>query len=148
MVDASLVAAIVLRLPYSEPATRGITAWQRAGEELLAPVLLEYELAAVLRKAVVADWLTTDMAVQAMEHLLALDIRCLLPTAELHGQALRWAQRLGHTKTYDAHYLAVAEQEGAELQTADRRLANGARQAGVAWVQWIGHRRKSHDIWE
>ena len=49
VVNASLVAAIVLPLPYSEPATRGITAWQRAGEELLAPVLLEYELAAVLR---------------------------------------------------------------------------------------------------
>jgi len=46
---------------------------------------------------------------------LPLNIRCLPPTPRLHEQALRWAHRLGHSKTYDAHYLAVAEQERVEL---------------------------------
>jgi len=138
VVDASLVAAIILPLPYSDQVARSIAIWQRAGQALLAPLLLEYEVAAVLRKAVVADWLTTDLAVQAMDDVRALDIHCLPPTVRLHEQALRWAQRLGHSKTYDAHYLAVAEQERAELWTADRRLVNGARQAGVPWVRWIG----------
>jgi len=115
VVDASLVAAIILPLPYSDQVARSIAIWQRAGQALLAPLLLEYEVAAVLR-----------------------DIHCLPPTVRLHEQALRWAQRLGHSKTYDAHYLAVAEQEQVDLWTADRRLVNGARQAGVPWVHWIG----------
>ncbi|HSR30541.1 MAG TPA: type II toxin-antitoxin system VapC family toxin [Anaerolineae bacterium] len=60
------------------------------------------------------------------------------PPVHLHERALRWADRLGHSKAYDAHYLALAEQEGIELWTADRRLANGAQQAGAHWVHWIG----------
>ena len=138
VIDANLVAAIVLPLPYSDQATRRITAWKQAGVEMLAPVLLEYEIAAVLRKAVVAQWFTTDVAIEAMANILALNVECLPLTPNLHEQALRWAHRLGHSKTYDAHYVALAEQEGAELWTADRRLANGARQLGVPWVHWIG----------
>jgi predicted nucleic acid-binding protein len=138
VIDANLIAALILPLPYSEQATQKITAWQRAGLELLAPVLLEYEIAAVLRKAVVAQWLTTDLAIEAMGRVLTLNVRCLAPTAPLHERALRWADQLGHAKAYDAHYLALAEQEGIELWTADRRLAKGAQQAGARWVHWIG----------
>lgn len=138
VIDANLIAAIVLPLPYSDQATEKIMAWKRAGRELLAPILLEYEIAAILRKAVVARWLTNDLAVEAFGQILTLNVRCLAPTAHLHERALRWADRLGHTKTYDAHYLALAEQEGIELWTADMRLANGAQQAGAHWVHCIG----------
>jgi predicted nucleic acid-binding protein len=138
VIDANLVAAIVLPVPYSDQATQRITAWKQAGVELLAPLLLEYEVASVLRRAVIARWLTNDDAVEALGQILTLRIQCLPPTPLLHEQALHWAHRLGHTKTYDAHYMALAEQEGAELWTADKRLVNGARQAGVSWVHWIG----------
>jgi len=138
VIDANLIAAVVLPLPYSDRATQRLISWKRAGLELLAPVLLEYEIAAVLRRAVVAHWLTTDLAVEAIGKVLALNVRCLTPTPSLHERALRWADRLGHSKAYDAHYLALAEQEGIELWTADRRLANGAQQAGAHWVHWIG----------
>lgn len=138
VIDSNLIAAVVLPLPYSDQATQKIIAWKRAGAELFAPVLLEYEIAAILRKAVVARWLTTDLAVEAIGEVLALNVRCLTPTANLHERALRWADRLGHSKAYDAQYLALAEQEGIELWTADRRLANGAQQAGAHWVHWIG----------
>jgi len=138
VVDANLIAALVLPLPYSDQATQRISAWKRAGLELLAPVLLEYEIAAILRKAVVAQWLSTDLAVEAMGKVLTLHIRCLTPTAHLHERALHWADRIGHSKAYDAHYLALAEQEGIKLWTADRRLANGAQRAGASWVHWIG----------
>jgi len=138
VVDANLVAALVLPLPCSNQATQKIVAWKRAGLELLAPVLLEYEIVAILRKAVVAQWLTTDLAVEAVGQILTLNIRCLAPTAHLHERALRWADRLGLSIAYDAHYLALAEQEGIELWTADRRLAHGSLQAGAHWVHWIG----------
>jgi len=138
VIDANLIAALVVPLPYSDQATQKIVAWRRAGVELLAPVLLEYEITAILRKAVVAQWLTTDLAVEAIGEILTLNIQCLAPTAHLHERALRWAERLGHSKAYDAQYLALAEQEGIELWTADRRLASGAQQAGAHWVHCIG----------
>jgi predicted nucleic acid-binding protein len=87
---------------------------------------------------VVAGLLSTALAAEAMRKVMALNIRCLPPTLELHERALHWADRLGHSKTYDAHYLALAEQQRAAFWTADRRLANGTRQAGVTWVHWIG----------
>ena len=52
--------------------------------------------------------------------------------------AYAWAERLGQSRAYDAQYLAVAEQEGLELWTADRRLVRNAEQAGVRWVRRIG----------
>jgi predicted nucleic acid-binding protein len=60
---------------------------------------------------------------QALEHLTQIRARL----KEEHG-------------IYEGDLLAEvkAEQEGAELWTADKRLANGARQAGVSWVHWIG----------
>jgi len=138
VIDANLIAALVVPLSYSGQATQKMVVWKEVGVQLLAPVLLEYEITAILRKAVVAQWLTTDLAAEAIGEILSLDIQCLAPTAHLHERALRWAERLGHSKAYDAHYLALAEQEGIELWTADRRLANGAQQAGAHWVHWIG----------
>ena len=138
VVDSNLIVSIVLPLPYSDQATQKIIEWKRAGTELLAPVLLEYEVAAILRKAVVAQWMTTELAIEAMDKILALNVRCLAPTAELHERARRWADRLGHSKAYDVQFLALAEQEGSELWTADRRLAKGASQVGAHWVHWIG----------
>jgi predicted nucleic acid-binding protein len=138
VIDANIVAALVLPLPYSDQATRRVATWKEAGIVLYAPHLLEYELLTILRKAITNGWLTTAAAAAAMETVSTLNIQCQLPSPELHKQALCWAERLGHSKTYDAHYLALAEQLRTDFWTADRRLANGAKQAGVAWVHWIG----------
>jgi len=113
--------------------------WKQSTVELVAPLLLEYELVTILRKAIAADLLTVDLAEKALQQILELGIRCLLPNSQLHKSALRWAARLGQTKAYDAHYVALAEQQRSELWTADRRLVNAAHQAGVAWV---------HSLWE
>jgi len=138
VVDANLIAAVVLPLPYSDAATTKITAWKQAGASLYAPLLLEYEVATALRKAVTAGLMTTPLAVEAMGNVLALNIECVRATREIHENALWWAERLGHSRTYDAQYLAVAEQRRLPLWTADQRLANGARQVGVTWVHWVG----------
>ena len=138
VVDANLVIALVLSLPYSDPAMAKMIEWKQTKMDLLAPSLLEYEVSAVLRKATVAGLLATETANEALHKILDLHIHCLPPTRELHKCALQWAERLGHTKTYDAHYVAVAEEQQAELWTADRRLVNQAHQAGVTWLRWIG----------
>jgi predicted nucleic acid-binding protein len=138
VLDANIVVALSIPLPYSSQATGKMLAWQEAETELFAPSLLEYELVAALRKAIVAEVITTDEASQAIEDFGALGIQMVAPTRHLHHHVLQWAERLQQKTAYDAHYLALAEQLRADLWTADQRLANGARQAGVSWVHWIG----------
>ena len=138
VLDANVVAATILPLPYSDQATDALTSWGLASAELHAPLLLQYELTSTLRKAVVAGWMTSDGAADAMRTILDLSILCHAPTFELHESAQRWADRLGQSNAYDAHYLALANELRADMWTADKRLATGARQSGVDWVRWIG----------
>jgi predicted nucleic acid-binding protein len=45
--------------------------------------------------------------------------------------------RLYGRSVYDSSYLALAEQEGVDLITADERLLNSV-QKDLPWVRWIG----------
>lgn len=138
VVDANIITAILVPLPYSPQATRKLVEWQNLDVTLTAPALLEYELTTTLRKATVTGIITSEEAVQAIEAFANLNIEVIVPTLTLHEAALRWSERLHQSVAYDAHYLALAEQLGATLWTADRRLANGVKQTGVTWLHWIG----------
>jgi predicted nucleic acid-binding protein len=67
-----------------------------------------------------------------------LNIQQIPPTASLYQEIFNWSARLGHTQAYDAAYLALAEQLGAEFWTADKRLANTAKHLKLTWVNYIG----------
>ena len=54
VLDANIVAALIIPLPYSDQATHRMMDWQDTGTELIAPTLLEYEMVTVLRKAIIA----------------------------------------------------------------------------------------------
>ena len=138
VVDANLVAALVLPLPFSDQAAERIASWKHSGERLFAPTLMEYELDSVLRKAVALRLMTTAQAREALRQLDVLGIQSCPPTLALRERALHWAESLGQTKAYDAHYLALAEEMRVELWTADRRLAQASRQIGLDWVRWLG----------
>jgi predicted nucleic acid-binding protein len=137
VLDANVVAALVLPLPYSDQATQRMIGWQGTGTGLFAPTLLEYELVTVLRKALVTGMITADEASLATKDLMDLNIEAVPPTLSLHESALRWADRLDQSVAYDAQYLALAEHLGAEFWTADQRLVNKARQVGATWAHWI-----------
>jgi predicted nucleic acid-binding protein len=106
--------------------------------------LLQYEANAALRRSLAAGWIHLHDARTALAEMQTLCIHYLAPSPELHLRAWYWTDRLNHNKTYDALYVALAELERADFWTADRRLANGARQVGAGWVHWIGESEAAH----
>jgi len=140
VIDANVAVALAINLPYSELAERRITSWREQEIEIVVPGLWRYEVVSALRKAIVAGWLSPSDGIAALEDLFRLGVREVEASLETHRLALSWAARLKQTVAYDAQYLALAEQIGAEFWTADRALVNNARQTGAAWVRWIGEK--------
>ena len=87
--------------------------------DLVAPSLVGYETANIIRRHVLADLISADQAAQAHADLLDLAIE-LWPHELLATRA--WELR-NNLSIYDASYVAVAEHTGATLVTLDRRLS-------------------------
>ncbi|HEY6325264.1 MAG TPA: type II toxin-antitoxin system VapC family toxin [Candidatus Cybelea sp.] len=99
----------------------------------LAPRLLPTEVAAALRRNVVAGNLRAEFATAALDVLLQMPRDGLLTFADdenLVASALSLALTVDH-KLPDGLYLALAEREGAALATADAALARLAERRNV-----------------
>lgn len=138
VVDANFSLAQVLPLPYSPAVIQRMRLWQEELSHILVPGLWEYEVVTGLRRACFERLLSLEQAQSSLDELLRMELEVAPATPRLHRRALEWAERLGQSRAYDAQYLALAEQESAELWTGDKRLANGARALGVDWVHWVG----------
>lgn len=101
-------------------------AWERRSVERAAPTLFHYELTNGIHRYFCAGILTENTARRALRTAQSLPVT-LVGDAELHGRALTLAGELGLKAAHDAHYIALAERLGAELWTADARLARGVR---------------------
>lgn len=115
VVDASvIVAALVDSGPDGEWAATVV-----GGQGLVAPHHMPIEAANILRRAALAGDLSSDSASLAHSDLLALRIG-LFPYAPLADRC--WQLRENIT-TYDAAYVALAEDLDAPLVTLDQWLA-------------------------
>ena len=135
VVDASVVlkwqlsdeddthAALALRKDYLEGESIALS----------APHLLIYELTNALWAATRRLRLAPDLAREALGNFLECDIALRMPAPE---KVLEIAMAAAVT-AYDAAYVALAEELGAELWTADRALFEAASPR-FAWVRWIG----------
>jgi len=119
VVDASAVAALL----FGEPEAEAV-AGRLSGARLMAPGLLAFELANVClvkcrRHPTQKRALTAAFRLRRRLEVEAVSVD--------HDAALELATATGLT-AYDASYLWLARQLGAELVTLDRRLARaGAR---------------------
>lgn len=134
VVDANLIAGQSIDFPWSHAARSRFRAWLASGTVVVAPVLWQYEVTSTLRKLSGRGGLTAERASAILDGLYSLGVRSVGPTPELQQAALEWATRLGVLATYDAAYLALADELAAPFWTADRRLFNGARALGADWV--------------
>lgn len=115
VVDASAVTAALMDVgPEGRWAEELLTA-----EGLAAPHLMPAEVANILRRAVLAGELSSDVAGLAHADLLSLPVS-LFPYAPLAERV--WELRSNLT-AYDACYVALAEVLEAPLATLDARLA-------------------------
>jgi predicted nucleic acid-binding protein len=134
--DSSFLVRLTLPHALSERAERLWTSWIDEDRRLIAPTLVGYELTNALFQCERAGVLAPGEAEAGLGFLLLQGVE-RRETAGLHERALAIARRHGLAATYDAHYLALAEAEGAELWTADAKLARAVRPA-LSWVRLLG----------
>lgn len=109
--------------------------WRADRTSLVAPYLLRYEVVNAIRRAMVMGRVDVPTARLGVRSLLALPIE-FADTESMHDRALLLASRFDLAATYDAHYLALAEELDCEFWTADKRLA-GAVQLELDWVNLV-----------
>ena len=134
-VDASLVVRFVTNAP-DPPIQAQWRVWRELGQEFVAPNLLRYEVVNTLHRLARAGEIPAHGAQVALESAFRLPIQ-FHHDLDLHRQALAVAGRFSLPAAYDAHYLALAEREGIEFWTADRRLANSVGPQ-LSWVRFVG----------
>lgn len=137
VLDSNILAAQVLSLDYSDLATQKLQEWIEQDAELFIPSLGLYEIASLLRRAMVIQDLSLQQANQALQSIHNLDIQTIEPTPELLRKSLDWAEHIQQTVAYDSAFLAVAESLQAELWTADKRLAKATQSLNLSWVHCL-----------
>ncbi len=115
VVDASVAVEVLLRSALG----RSVAPMILLGD-LLAPELLDAEVLAVLRRAVMGGRLDEPRAREALDDLARWPIERVR-----HAPLLQVAWGYRHNASgYDAFYLAAARVHDATLLTADARLAD------------------------
>ena len=90
-----------------------------------------------LRKTVALGRMSPDAAAEAVGDIFSLGVEEVPATPALHRDALALSARIGQPVAYAAADLALAASAGAALWTADRRLAESCRRAGLQGVRYL-----------
>ncbi len=124
VVDASAVLEVLLRSPNAIGVEARIFA---PGEVLVAPWLIDAEVAQVLRRYNLAGELDSRRGEEALT-----DFRDISLTKYAHDFLLPRVWELRHTLTaYDALYVSLAEVVNAPLITRDLRLSRSSGHAAT-----------------
>lgn len=126
VIDASAVVEYLVALTLTDAATRLLHLAAEGRVELWAPDLVYPESASALRKLVQLEAISDSAAETAVGHLTELPITATA-TAALMPEV--WKLRT-YLTPYDACYVALADALGAELVTAEEKLAAELRKRG------------------
>jgi hypothetical protein len=125
-----LDASVAAKLYFTEDLSDLAEAAVRAADFLIAPDLLFIELASVAAKQVRRGVTTADRGASAMDLMCGL-LDEAAPLEGLAKRAFELAQRHG-VSAYDGAYLALAEERGLQVLTADVRLVRRAEVEGLS----------------
>ena len=140
VIDASLAvwAVVPAIAPFDTLAL--IRGWREENVQLLSPSLFLSESTSAIRRLVYSGLISAEEGTNALTDLLDLAVDIIQENDEHRKAAFRWAELLDQAKAYDGFYLAVAEESGIELWTADERLARSAQVMNIDWVRWVGQK--------
>ena len=134
-VDANVVVRLVAD-PTDRPVRQLWERWDEEARSVTAPSLLRYEVTNALYRRWRLGEVSESAARDSLHAALALSIH-LRNEPDLHARAFTMAGRFALPAAHDAHYQALAESLGAELWTADERLARAVRPQ-LSWLRLIG----------
>ena len=125
VVDASVAVKWVLHEEHTEEALVLRDRWWQASERVIAPPVFRSEVTNALHRYIRRGHLSRYEAAEALGVL----IETVAPEEPpgLYSRALTLASELAQRATYDSLYLALAESQGCEFWTADRRFLEAAR---------------------
>ena len=134
-----VVASVALKWFLEEEDTSHALAlwdhWQRTSEPVMAPPIFRSEVTNVLHRGVRRQLFSQADAADVLGAIISMvSIR---EPSDLYDRALALARSLEQEAAYDALYLALAEAEGCDMWTADRRFVRAA-QDRFGSVRWIG----------
>jgi predicted nucleic acid-binding protein len=119
--DASVAAKLVLPEAYSDSAWAIYAAAEASNDTVVAPYLLPFEVANIVRKRMVRNAMSLQDADDALDRFLRLPFALLSPP-RLHRDALQLSDSFGLRAAYDAHYVVLAQSLGCDLWTDDAEL--------------------------
>jgi predicted nucleic acid-binding protein len=128
VIDASALVAFVTNEPAAPEVAELLQRWGSVGAELNAPALARYEIANALAKQAAAGNLGDEAIDEAWEILDDLPI--VYHPLSNGPSVVRATLDLQRRSAYDAAYLALAEDLGADLWTLDGPLARNASARG------------------
>ncbi|MCA1820100.1 MAG: type II toxin-antitoxin system VapC family toxin [Thermoplasmatota archaeon] len=122
-----LDASVIAKLVADEPGSLEFRAWsaEHAGDDLRAPMLAFSEVGRVIQKGRGKS----EAKRLAQTHVETMEDIQLVPTTAADGDGV-WKIASG-LPFYDAEYVRLAQRLGGVLVTADRKMAERARKAGV-----------------
>ncbi|MGB3862218.1 MAG: type II toxin-antitoxin system VapC family toxin [Candidatus Aminicenantaceae bacterium] len=136
VVDASVVLKWYLSdEKYSQVALEILDKYVSYEVEILAPSLLEYEVFNGLLIAKKRGRIQEKIVITAVEGFLSLEIE-QKNISFFYPDVLFFSESY-NLSAYDASYLAVANEGGALLVTADKNLYNKVK-TKLKWVKWLG----------
>lgn len=136
VVDASIALKWSLTEPDSSKAIALLDEWRKKRIVVIAPALLIYDANNILYRAARAGKITLDAARDGIDLILKIARLDFSGDSALNMRAMEWGSRFGLPASYDAHYLALAEQQGCELWTSDTRLWRSVK-GHLDWVRTL-----------
>jgi predicted nucleic acid-binding protein len=137
VVDTSIVIKWVLSEPDTHTAEALLANWSNAKVTVIAPMLLAYEITNVLYQNTRRGNITIQKAREALAEVLNTGLILeSSPISAISKRAIELAAQFNLSATYDAYYLALAEQKDCELWTADTRLYKSV-QNKLPWVHTL-----------
>ena len=138
VVDASVALKWVLQETDSERAIMLLDKWINENKQMIAPALFTYEVTNIIYRQIGKGQLTFDEATLGLRKLFSIGVSLRFSEYEdISMQAMNIAHQFHLPASYDAHYLALAEQQNCEYWTADTRLWNTVK-GRLSWIRWLG----------